>query len=121
MGYKLSKITENIMRLDLIGDFDAEDASNYPAQLMPYLENAAAHGEQLHIYVDTSEFGSLSVAGRRVFSEANKDERQGKIAASGVNRFLGMMARFIMVASGRDNIRFFDDENSALEWLKGSD
>lgn len=121
MGYNLSKITENISRLNLQGDFDAEDAADYPTKLVPHLENAAARGQQLHIYVDTSEFGSLSVAGRRVFSDANKDERQGKIAATGVNRFLGMMARFIMVASGRDNIRFFEDETTALEWLKSSD
>jgi hypothetical protein len=33
------------------------------------------------------------------------------------------MARFIMAASGKNNIRFFDevDEEKALKWLKHSD
>ena len=120
MGFKLSTIEGNIARLDLIGDFDAQDAMEYPSELAPFLEQAHAMGKKLHIYTDTTHFGKLSVEGRRVFSDANKDSRQGKVAATGVNRLLGMMARFIMVASGRNNIQFFSSEDEALQWLKES-
>lgn len=121
MGFKLTAIEENIVRLDLLGDFDAQDALEYPSQIDYFMEQATLKGKQLHVYTDTSKFGKLSVEGRRVFSDANKDERQGKVAATGVNRILGMMARFIMVASGRNNIRFFSDEAEAMEWLRDSD
>ena len=49
MGFKLSQIEENIIRLDLIGDFDAQDALEYPYQLTPFLEQADALGKKLNI------------------------------------------------------------------------
>ena len=39
----------------------------------------------------------------------------------GFNQILKMTARFVMVASGKKNVHFFDDEAEAIEWLKSSD
>ncbi|MFT7584865.1 MAG: hypothetical protein ACI9EW_001288 [Cellvibrionaceae bacterium] len=59
----------------------------YPADITSYLEKADAQDKKLHIFTDTSKFGKLSVEGRRVLTNANKDSRQGKVAAIGVNRW----------------------------------
>ena len=121
MGFKISKIEENIIRFDMLGDFDAEDASACFNQTTALFAEAALRGKKLHVYVDTTQFGNMSVEGRRMFSKMNKDERQGSVAMVGVNRILKIMVRFIMVASGQDNVRFFDNEAQAIKWLKSLD
>jgi len=120
MGYKVQQISENIISLDLIGDFSAEDATNHVLEMDPILERLSASGNQVHFLVSTAELGKISLEGRRSFGERNGDPRLGSTAVVGVNRFLKIVAQFVMVASGKQNIRFFDaaDEVSALNWLK---
>lgn len=118
MAFKLSNIADNIMMLKIIGDFDADDALIYADHLEEFLERAASVGRKLHIYVDTSEMGKISVEIRRVTSETNKDKRAGQVVTDGVTRVVRIMARFLMVASGRNNIHFFDTRKEAIDWLK---
>ena len=118
MAYELSNISDHIMTLKIIGDFDADDALVYADDLEEYFERAKSVGRKLHIYVDTSEMGKISVEIRRVTSETNKDPRAGYVATDGVNRVIRIMARFLMVASGRNNIYFFDTQKEAIDWLK---
>ncbi|MFK7801728.1 MAG: STAS/SEC14 domain-containing protein [Anaerolineae bacterium] len=119
MGYQIQQISDHIVALDLIGDFSAEDATNHVLEMDPILERICKDGEKVHFLVRTVELGKISLEGRRSFGERNGDARVGSTAVVGVNRFLKVVAQFIMVASGKQNIRFFDaaDEASALGWL----
>lgn len=119
MGYQIQQISENIISLDLISSFSAEDASNHALEMDPILERLCASGNKVHFLVRTVELGKISLEGRRSFGERNGDPRVGNTAVVGVNRFLKVVAQFVMVASGKQNIRFFDaaDEVSALNWL----
>ena len=121
MGFKISHINENVIRNEMIGHFTAEDALAYEQEIKVHYEEADSIGKQLHIYVDTSQFEKLSVEGRRTFSKMNQDNRLGRIASTGGNRILNTLARFIMIASKRNNIRYFSSEEEALDWLKSAD
>jgi len=118
MGFKLSQIDDNIARLDLMGTFDAEDAQEYLEQVAPYFERVIALDKKLHIFIDSTQFEKLSTEGRRVFSDLNKHPAIGNLATMGINRIYSMLARFIMIASGKNNIRFFNSEDEALTWLR---
>ena len=122
MGYSIEKLGENIIKFEMIGDFTAEDAQNHADQMDPILSELAQNGQQAQFLIYTEQLKKISVEGRRSFSERNGDDRIGKTAVIGVNRFLKVIARFIMVASGKNNIRFFDieDDIDAIKWLKES-
>jgi len=123
MGYKIESLSDNIISIRFLGDFTKEDAFEQAEEMDPILDQVHALGEQVHFLVHTEEMGKILVEGRRSFSERNGDPRIGKTAVIGVNQFLKIIARFIVVASGKDNIRFFNvgDDQEALEWLIGAD
>jgi len=121
MPYKIEQINKNIVSLELINDFTAEDAVNHAFDMDPILNRLGEAGVKAQFLVLTENLGKVSLEGRRAFSERNGDPRIGNTAVIGVNRFLKIVAQFITVASGKNNIRFFDDKEKALEWLENSD
>ena len=122
MGYSINRLDGNIIKFEMLGDFTAEDAKNHADEMDPILNELAQNGQKAQFLIYTEQLKKISVEGRRSFSERNGDDRIGKTAVVGVNRFLKVIARFIMVASGKSNIKFFDleDDLDAIEWLKES-
>ena len=119
MGYSIERLGTNIIKFEMEGIFSAEDALNHEQQMDPILSELAQNGLKAQFLIYTANLSRISVEGRRSFSARNGDDRIGKTAVIGVNRFLKVIARFIMVASGKDNIKFFDedDEDQAIAWL----
>lgn len=120
MSYKIQKLTSQIIVLEFIGDFTAEDAVNHVLDMDPLLDQIGSSGDTAKFLIRTANLGAISLEGRRSFAKRNRDSRVGKTAVLGVNRFLKIVAQFITVASGKNNIRFFDDEENALKWLENS-
>ncbi len=120
MGYVIERLDDNIIKFNMFDTFTAEDAESHSLEMDPILDELAQKNKQALFLIYTSDLKKISVEGRRSFSERNGDDRIGKTAVVGVNRFLKIIARFIIVASGKDNIRFFDepDEADAIAWLK---
>ncbi len=120
MGYSIERLDGNIIKFNMYDTFTAEDASSHAREMDPILAELGRKNEQAMFLIYTSKLKKISIEGRRSFSERNGDERIGKTAVVGVNRFLKVIARFIIVASGKDNIRFFDEVNEAdaLAWLR---
>ena len=121
MGYKIENITDHIIGIDFLGDFTAEDALNHAKEMDPILDQFSLTGHQAQFLIRTASLGKISLEGRRSFAERNGDPRVGKTAVVGVNRLLKIVAQFVTVASGKNNIRFFDDEENAIKWLGNSD
>jgi hypothetical protein len=118
MAHEISMGDDGILRMDLIGDMDREDMGAYIEDLTPFLE-AATEAEPLLVLTDSSRSGKLSSGARKLSVEINRDPRMGKTAVIGEGRrYFRVMAGFILKATGRDNIRFFDSEEEALTWLK---
>lgn len=121
MGYKLERLSQQIIRLEYIGDFTAEDAVSMLEETSKIGAELRPLGKKVKMYVNAVNAGHIALEARRMFTEHNKDPWAGKTAVVGVGRIHKVIARFMTVASGNDNIRFFDDEESALEWLENSD
>jgi len=117
MAHEMKMGDDGILRIMLLGDVGREEAiaftGDYQAFLAPVTEK-----EPLFALVDVSQAGNVSAAARKILTEMNRDPRIGKTAVLGANRYLRVMAGFVLKAAGRDNFSFWGSEEEALAWLK---
>jgi hypothetical protein len=113
MTHEREKIQDDLVRLAFIGDIDEADVEVLIQDLQPHLDGVAA-SNALHMLVDASRDGKMSSAARRTFTDLNKDARFGRVGICQISRVNKVIATFIMKATGRQNIRFFDTEEEAL-------
>ena len=117
MAYQLSMRDDGILQSTLTGDMSDKDAKAYREDMVSFLE-ATTEAEPLHALIDSSRLGKMSPASRKAVVEVSRDPRLGKAAVVGANRYARVLGSFIMKATERDHIRFFDSEEEALAWLK---
>ncbi len=117
MAHKLYMDDDGILRMGFIGDVDLEAVTAWHKDVMPFIE-AVDEETGLDLLIDASREGKMSRVARRTFTKVNDDQRLKKIAVVNINRFNRVMAIFIMKATGRNNICFFDTDEEALVWLK---
>jgi ABC-type transporter Mla MlaB component len=119
MPYKLSMGDDGILRMAFIGDIDEEDVLAYVEEYTP-LSEAATEAGPLRILVDASQVGKVSSSARKALVEVYRAPGMGMLttAVVGANRYVRVLAGFIMKALGRKGLRFFDSEEEALAWLK---
>jgi hypothetical protein len=108
---------DNILRVVFVGDTGERGAQAFIEALGPFLE-ATTEAEPLHAILDATQAGKLSAKARKIFFGLNRDSRVGKVAVIGTRRYLQVLGSFILKATRRDNIRFFDSEEQAIVWLK---
>jgi len=118
MTHELAMIQDGLVRLAFIGDISEADVEAFIQDLQPHLDAVTA-GNALHMLVDASRDGKMSSAARRTFTELNKDPRFGRIGICHINPFNRVFATFLMKATGRQNIGFFDSEGEAMKWIVG--
>jgi ABC-type transporter Mla MlaB component len=119
MPYELSMGDDGILRLAFIGDIDAEDVLAYVEEYTPFSEAAIETGP-LRILVDASQVGKVSSSARKALVEVYRapGTEMMTTAIVGANRYIRVLAGFIMKALGRKGLRFFDSEEAALAWLR---
>ena len=117
MAYQLQPIALNIVKVEFIKEITDADADRYLEEITPYLDQATPHNP-LHLLVYAQNVGKVSGKARQVFTDLNRNPGAGKLAVFGLNRTLKVLAVFMNKASGRQNIRVFDDETEALAWLQ---
>lgn len=117
MAHEIKMGDDGILRIAFIGDLGKEETDAFSKDYLLFLR-AAAETKPLSALVDVSRLGQISAAARKVLSEINRDPRIGKTAVLGANRYLRVMAGFVLKAAGRDNVSFQGSEEEALAWLK---
>lgn len=100
-----------------VGNVSDEAIDALMADLMPYVEAASA-AEPVIALSNASQAGKFSSHARRRLVRLNGDPRFGRFAVVHANRFGQVMGTFVMKVTGRDTIRFFDDEVEAIGWLR---
>ena len=113
MAHEFEIRDDGIVRLAPIGNQDKEDMEIFRKKMEPLLE-AATEAEPVRLLVDSSRSGKTSAAGRKIYAEVNRDPRLGKTALVRARRYNRLLGSFILKASGRDNVRFFDSEEEAV-------
>lgn len=116
MAHKFQLESEGILRLTFIGDTDRRGAEKLLEEFQPFLEQVTAENPWLILWDDTRG-GKASVDVRKVYAQLNSDPRIGKVAVFGAKRYGRVLGEFVLKLTGRDNVRFFDNEAEARAWL----
>lgn len=119
MAYELEMVEEKVLRMAFIGDIDEEEARAYYAELENYL-SAASNKAPIHVISHIEKVDSFSAGARRSFAEMNQDHRIGKIGVIGASPIYETLGSLIMRVTNRKNIRFFDGDAEALNWMRNS-
>ena len=118
MTYKLEMGEDGILRLSFAGQVGTEEMEAFRQDFLPYLE-AATDESPLLVLSNAQGDTKYSSGARKIFMQLNRDSRIGKAATVGTGRYTRVLARFVLKATGRDNIGFFDTQEEAVAWLKG--
>jgi hypothetical protein len=117
MAFKIKMAQDGILRVHLEGDIDQGIVKSFKREYSPYVE-ASTPEVPLNNIIFLHNLGKLSHAARRYLTELNQDPRYGLAAFINPPRKVRVLGQFIQKATGRDNIKFFNNENEALSWMK---
>lgn len=108
---------DGFLRITLSGDLDRGNIEMLRQDYSPFLE-ASTPEIPLNNVLFAHNAGKMSSAARRYFTDLNLDPKYGFLAIVNPPRRVRVLAKFILKATGRKNIAFFEDEKKAIEWLK---
>lgn len=117
MPHELIMGEDGILRTTIAGDLDRSVIDRLSEDYQPFLEAATA-SNPVNNLLHTARVGKLSSAARRFFTELTGDSRFGFAAIIDPPRRVRVLGKFILKATGRENISFYQSEEKALLWLK---
>lgn len=119
MPYQIQMGDDGILRINFGGGtLEHDEVDDFVRDFAVYLD-AVAFEAPLRTLTMADQSGiKLSSKTRKAFADLNLDPRLGKSATVGMNRYTRVLVGFVLKATGRDNIRFFDTEEKALAWLR---
>lgn len=116
MPYEFYMRDDGILALAFLGDQNIEDLQTFRSKFQPMLD-AVSEDKPLLVLVDGTQAGRFTAAARKSFLELNRDARIGAAAIWGASRYTRVMADFVLRATNRKNIAFFDTKQQAIDWL----
>lgn len=117
MAYELKMGNDGILRMRASGNVDVAEMESFRLEFEGFLATATEE-QPLKILTDSSKQAKYSAAARKIFVELQRSPKVGRAAVVGAKRYTRVLTSFILRASGRDNVRFFDSEAEAVAWLK---
>ncbi|MGC9395566.1 MAG: hypothetical protein ACP5J4_11995 [Anaerolineae bacterium] len=119
MPYQIQMGDDGIVRIDFAGGvLEREEVDDFVRDFHVYLDAATPKAPLCTLTAAGRSGVKLSSKVRKAFSDLNNDPRLGKSATVGVDRYTRVLIGFVLKATGRDNIRFFETEEEALAWLQ---
>lgn len=119
MTFKINMEQDGILRIHLEGDLNHGNVESFKREHMPYVE-ASTSDLPLKSILFVQHLGRLSSSARQYLTDLNKDPRYGFAAYVQPSRRARVLGQFITKATGRDNIKYFNNETEALTWMKSS-
>lgn len=117
MPYQMTLHDDGIVRIIFDGALESDEVEQFVSDFTQYLETVTPEAP-LRTLTTTNQAGAkLPSPVRKMFADLNCDRRLGKSATIGLDRYTRVLVAFVLKATGRDNIRFFDTEEQALAWL----
>lgn len=74
-------------------------------------------GEASFVLIDIEQSQQFSSAARKVWVKFLQNPKIKKTAIFGGNVFVRTLASFVIAAAGKANIKFFETEQQALDWM----
>lgn len=119
MTHTIRMGNDGILRVSLIGDVSKSDFEAYQRDLTAFLD-ASTPENPLNTILDASQTAKLSSASRQGITQINKDPRIGQMAVLGASRPTRVFINFLLKATQRDNVDFFESDDNAVDWIKES-
>jgi len=117
MALELIMGDDGILRTRISGEMDKITVDQFQREIEPFLE-AATQDKPLNNILFPENLGRISYEVRRYFTGLNHNPRYGMVAIINPPRPIRVLSNFILKATRRENINFFDDEEQALSWIK---
>jgi hypothetical protein len=108
-----------IVEVQVVGVQNAASIDLMGREISTMLTNLRAHGRPGLVLDDVIQLGSVDDAGRRMVVDLGKRLDYDRLAMVGSNGLVKLGANLMLRAMGRgDKIRYFDDRDKAIAWLK---
>ncbi len=119
MPYQIQMENDGILRVGFLGGtLERDEVDDFVRDFHVYLDVATPEAPLRTLTIADQSGAKLSSKTRKAFADLNADPRLGKSATVGIDRYTRVLVGFVLKATGRDNIRFFDTEEKALTWLR---
>ncbi|MEZ5070551.1 MAG: STAS/SEC14 domain-containing protein [Bacteroidales bacterium] len=103
-----------IFHVVAIGDQTEETGAGY----LRYNEKALRHfGGRVNFLIDMNRCGKISPKARRIFKQLGELETTEQVAVFGAHPMAKLIGNMVLSSFGKDNARFFDQEEQAMEWV----
>ena len=118
MSYKIEMRDDGIVYVAFGGSVSTEEMEEFRREWLTYLD-AVTEEEPLRVVSESPGLIKFSAGARRILVELQRLPKMGPSAIVGANRYVRVLTAFILKATGRDNVRFFNTVEEAVAWLKG--
>lgn len=106
---------DNIIYFTNVGEHDKKTAAACKEAIIELFNKVDG---KVHGLIDLNKAGKQSPEARKMWSEISEMEQTGKVAVWGMHPVAKVIASFVMGISGNKDMRFFNTEEKALQWLK---
>jgi hypothetical protein len=117
MALEVNMGDDGILRIKISGDMDRFAVEHLQREIVPFMD-AATQENRLNNIIFPENLGRISYAARRFFTDLNHNPRYGMVAIVNPPRAVRVLGRFILKATQRDNLDFFENEEQAISWIK---
>jgi len=105
---------DNIVNFSIRATIDPEEALRLSTVGRDLIESCAA----AYILIDLHQSKGFSSSARKIWAEFLKNDKIKRAAIFGGNVFVKTIATFVVAATGKKNVQFFDTKEGALAWIK---
>ncbi len=106
--------SDNIVRYTMCTPVDLDEAVRLSTVGKGYIDG----GQAQFVLIDLHQSTEFSSAARKVWVGFLQDDKIKKTALYGGNLFVKTLATFVIAATGKKDIKFFNSEAEALAWFK---
>ena len=108
----------DIIRWETLGIEGKEQEANVQSVMNTIEDFARQHKRRVRLMVDLSKAGKPTARTRKIIVKTLKQDIFDKVALFGQSIVMRTVVKFMKAAANVSYIEFFDDEASALKWLK---
>lgn len=105
---------DNIVRYTMCSPVDPDEAVRLSTIGKSYIEG----GQAQFVLIDLHQSTEFSSAARKIWVEFLQNDKIKKTALFGGNVFVKTLATFVIAATGKKDIKFFNTEEEAVAWFK---
>ena len=116
MTHKIYELSDNILKTAFIGDVSLDDMDAYLGDVEAILQKHASRGP-IYLLVDVSQERHIIIEARQKLIKMTSSEQIANVAIFNASRANKILGDFMMKASKRENLNYFESEADARNWL----